>query len=121
MKKTILAITVLVAMAQSSMARDAYDKTFDSIYVAQKIYYSLDAKLNKVFKSLKAKLSQKGKKVLNKSESEWVVSRDHTCAYPETNSVNIACAVSETRSRLHFLEDRVRECEEIGCKIEKLR
>lgn len=121
MKKTILTITVLLAITQSSMARDAYDKTFDSIYVAQKIYYSLDAKLNKVFKRLKAKLSQKGKKVLNKSESEWVVSRDHKCAYPATNSVNIDCAVSETKIRLHFLEDRVRECKELGCKIDKLR
>ena len=32
MKKTILTITVLVAMTQSSMARDEYDKTPDFTY-----------------------------------------------------------------------------------------
>lgn len=121
MKKTILTIAILVAMTDVSIARDEYNKTFDSIYVAQKIYYSLDAKLNKVFNKLKAKLSKEGKKVLIKSENTWVTNRDHKCAYPETNSVNIGCAVSETKSRLHFLEDRVRECEELGCKIDKLK
>jgi len=119
--KNILLIAIIMGMtSQSSMARDEYDKTFDSIYVAQKIYYSLDAKLNKVYKSLKNKLSKKGKKVLAKSEANWVVERDHKCAYPATSSVNIGCAVSETKDRLHFLEDRVRECEELGCKINKL-
>lgn len=121
MKKIILTSVILVAMTQSITARDAYDKTFDSIYTSQKIYYSLDAKLNKVFNKLKNRLSKHGKKVLMKSESRWVSDRDHKCAYPETNSVNIECAVSETRSRLHFLEDRVRECEELGCKVDKLK
>ena len=51
---------------------------------------------------------------------KWVEDRDHKCAFPETNSVNIGCAVSETKDRLHFLEDRVRECEELGCKEDRL-
>jgi uncharacterized protein YecT (DUF1311 family) len=119
--KKIFLITIIVGfISQSLSARDEYDKTFDSIYVAQKIYYSLDAKLNRVFAKLKSKLSSEGKKALNKSENRWVQARDHKCAFPATNSVNIRCAVSETKARLHFLEDRVRECEELGCKINKL-
>ncbi len=119
--KKILAMALLIGfISQSAIARDEYDRTFDSIYVAQKIYYSLDKKLNKVYSKLRKKLSKEGKKVLSKSEAEWVTSRDHKCAYPETNSVNIGCAVYETKERLHFLEDRLRECEELGCKIHKL-
>jgi uncharacterized protein YecT (DUF1311 family) len=120
MKKILTIAVVIGIMSQSLSARDEYDRTFDSIYVAQKIYYSLDAELNKVFTKLKGKLSKKGKKILNKSEMKWVEDRDHKCAFPETNSVNIECAVSETKDRLHFLEDRVRECEELGCKEDKL-
>ena len=119
--KKILAIALVIGfISQSLIARDKYDRTFDSIYVAQKIYYSLDRKLNKVFSKLKLKLTAKGKKALVKSEDRWISKRDHKCAFPETQSVNIQCAVSETKSRLHFLEDRVRECEELGCKIDKL-
>jgi len=120
MRKILLIVIILGITSSSVMARDEYDKTFDSIYTAQKIYYSLDAKLNKVYKNLKNELSKSGRKVLARSEAKWVVERDHKCAYPRTHSVNIDCAVYETRARLHFLEDRVRECEEIGCKINRL-
>jgi uncharacterized protein YecT (DUF1311 family) len=120
MKKILTVALFIGIMSQSVSARDEYDRTFDSIYVAQKIYYSLDAKLNKVFAKLKNKLSKNGKKRLNKSEVKWVEERDHKCAFPQTNSVNIGCAVSETKERLHFLEDRVRECEELGCKEDRL-
>ena len=81
----------------------------------------LDKKLNKTYNKLRKKLSKKGKQALSKSEAQWVTNRDHNCAYPETHSVNIGCAVSETKERLHFLDDRVRECEELGCKIDKLK
>ncbi len=121
MKKVLIISLIIGFVVQFAVARDKYDRTFDSIYVAQKIYYSLDKKLTEVYKRLKSKLSKKGKRVLIKSEQRWVSDRDHKCAYPETNSVNIDCAVYETKKRLHFLEDRVRECEEIGCKINKLR
>ncbi len=119
--KKILATTIIIGfISQPLIARDEYDRTFDSIYKTQKIYYSLDKKLNKVFGKLKNKLSTKGKRVLMKSENKWVQKRDHNCAFPETHSVNIECAVSETKWRVHFLEDRLRECEELGCKIERL-
>ncbi len=119
--RKILIISLLIGfILQTAVARDRYDKTFDSIYVAQKIYYSLDKRLTQIYKKLKSKLSKKGKKVLIKSEERWIVDRDHRCAYPETNSVNVDCAVYETKKRLHFLEDRLRECEEIGCKIDRL-
>lgn len=119
--RKILVISLLIGFAtQSVEARDRYDRTFDSIYMANKIYYSLDKRLTKIYNKLKSKLSKKGKRVLIKSEEEWIIKRDHKCAYPETNSVDINCAVYETKRRLHFLEDRVRECEEIGCKINKL-
>jgi uncharacterized protein YecT (DUF1311 family) len=120
MKKLFIGIIIIGVLSQLLSARDEYDRTFDSIYVSQKIYYSLDAKLNKVFSKLKKKLSAKGKQRLKWSEAKWIKKRNRRCAFPETNSVNIECAVSETRARLHFLEDRVRECEEIGCKIKKL-
>lgn len=120
MKKTLIVILIFGFTSQLLIARDKYDRTFDSIYVAQKIYYSLDAKLGKVFMKLKKKLSSQGKRILKRSENRWISKRDHKCAFPATNSVNVDCAVSETRIRLHFLEDRLRECEEIGCKIGKL-
>ena len=121
MRKILIIALLVGCVSQSTIARDEYDKTFDSLYVAQKIYYSLDKQLNKVYDKLIKKLSKNGKEALTKSEKQWVTDRDHKCAYPETYSVNINCAVSETKERLHFLEDRVRECEEIGCKIDKLK
>ncbi len=120
MKKILLISLLAGFVLQSVEARDEYDRTFDTIYVARKIYYSLDKKLNEVYSKLKSKLSKDGRKALIKSEAQWVTDRNHKCTYPETNSVNIDCSVSETRKRLHFLEDRLRECEEVGCKINKL-
>ena len=121
MKKILIIAIVMGFTSQSVMARDKYDRTFDSIYMAQKIYYSLDKKLNLVFSQLKNELPSKGKAILNKSENQWISKRDHKCAFPATNSVDISCAISETKARLHFLEDRLRECEETGCKIKNLQ
>ncbi len=118
--KKIFLIGYIIIGFQFINAKDAYDITFDSIYMANKIYYSLDKELNRVFVKLKKKLSYKGKRILIKSQKRWIKSRNYKCAFPETNSVNIGCAIEETKNRLHFLEDRLRECEEIGCKIDRL-
>jgi len=120
MKKLLTAGAIVLTLAQAIQARDAYDRVFDSIYVAHKIYYSLDKELNSVFKRLNRYLNSRGKRVLRESEDDWIYRRDHRCAFPETNSVNINCAVKMTRERLNFLRERFRECQEIGCKIEKL-
>jgi len=120
MKKLLLITIFAFTALQSAQARDAYDRTFDSIYMAQKIYYSLDRELNHVYKKLRHYLSARGKRLLKENENEWIYRRDHRCAFPETDSVNIDCAVKMTRKRLNFLRERIRECQEIGCKLSKL-
>jgi len=120
MKKLAIISAILFALSIQSPARDIYDITFDSLYKANKIYYSLDKELGRVYRRLKRYLSPQGRRILNRSEKEWIVRRDHRCAFPETHSVNIDCAIRETRERLYFLRERLRECQEIGCRIDRL-
>ncbi len=120
MKKLII-IGILIGFSlQVLNARDSYSRTFDSIYTAQKIYYSLDKDLNRYYKKLKYKLNRRGKRILANSEADWMERRNHRCAYPRTSSVNINCAIKKTRERLYFLQDRLRECQEIGCRNDRL-
>ena len=120
MKKVIVFLIVAFVSSQAIQARDSYDRTFDSIYVAEKIYYSLDKELGRNYKRLIHRLSPRGKRLLRSSERDWIYRRDHRCAYPSTNSVNIDCAVRMTRQRLYFIKERLRECQEVGCRLNRL-
>ncbi|WP_457603133.1 hypothetical protein [Nitratifractor sp.] len=53
-------------------------------------------------------------------ERDWIYRRDHWCACLETHSVDIDCAIRETRERLRFLEARLRESETVEGWIERL-
>ncbi len=120
MKKMVAFLVIAFAFSQTVQARDSYDRTYDSIYIANKIYYSLDKELGRNFRKLRHYLSPRGKRLLKESENDWIYRRDHRCAYPSTNSVNINCAVRVTRQRLYFLKERLRECQEVGCKLNRL-
>ncbi len=118
MRKTIIVIAIFSFTSLfARFNKDIYDITYDSIYFGQKIYYSLDKELTYVYKRL-ARIMRRDKNILVKSEQAWIKRRDHACAFPETNSVNIQCAIRYTRKRLYFLKERLRECQEVGCKIE---
>ena len=120
MYKIILKTIFILFLTQTLQARDdIYSQTFDSIYVAQKIYYSLDKKLNRTYSSLKRHLGRNGKRILINTSKEWIYRRNHLCSFPRTSSVDIGCAVRMTRQRVYFLEDRLRECQEIGCKLNR--
>ena len=119
MKKVVSVLALLsITFVSAKFDRDIYDITYDSIYKANKIYYSLDKELSKVYKKIR-KLMKRDKNILIKSEQAWIKKRDHDCAYPNTHSVNIDCAVKYTRDRLYFLKERLRECQESGCKADK--
>ncbi len=120
MKKSIVSLIVIFTFFQTLQARDSYDRTFDSIYVARKIYISLDRELGRNYKRLLHYLSPRGRRLLRSSERDWIYRRDHRCAYPSTNSVNIDCAVRMTRQRLYFIKERLRECQEVGCRLNRL-
>jgi len=118
MKKIFAFIFGLTVLCNVANAGDIYDETFDSIYEAQKVYYDLDRELGRVYHELRRYLDYRGREVLKASEKAWISRRDHRCAFPETHSVNIECAIRETRNRLFFLRERLQECRSYGCRIE---
>ncbi|WP_456433594.1 lysozyme inhibitor LprI family protein [Nitratifractor sp.] len=111
---------LILCSVTAAQADDIYDRTFDTIYLSNRVYVALDNRLANVYRRLRRYLGPQGRRILVTSEKDWIHRRDHRCAYPETHSVDIACAIRETRERLRFLEARLRECETVGCRIDRL-
>ncbi len=114
MKKAIF-LSVAMVLSSVSYADNCArpQNTFDSLYCARKVFFSLDDELNLKYKSLMKKLNKTGKKQLKRSQLAWIRERNSECVVD--NAVIVSCAVEMTRERVHFLNDRLHECKSVGC------
>ncbi|WP_218081248.1 lysozyme inhibitor LprI family protein [Anthocerotibacter panamensis] len=124
MKSLLLAVLCLLAplptLAQQNCDRPTDD--FDGLYCLNKIYIETDAELNQVYRDLAPRLTPKGRSRLKETQLAWIEDRNSSCSRKIDSGfyVNLSCATSLTRSRLQFLQERVRECKSSGCLPSKL-
>ena len=97
---------------------DTARNTYDDIYCTNKVYASADNDLNKNYKLLRAKLTENQKAILKKSQLRWIRERDDECT--TSTGVNVECRLRTTQERNHWLQERLRECNTIGCKTSRL-
>lgn len=121
MKKILLAF--LCGFGVTAVYADNCDttrNTYDDIYCTNKIYASADADLNKNYQALRAKLNTAQKNTLKKSQLAWIRQRDAECTDSNRNSVDVQCRLQTTQERNHWLQERLRECQTVGCKTSRL-
>ena len=97
---------------------------FDELYCARKIFFDLDDELNRYYKLLMEELNNEQKALLKQGQLAWIKERDSSCTSVDEHgvgSVIVSCAVKTTRERLHFLQERCRECQTVGCMTGKLK
>ncbi|MGJ8758600.1 lysozyme inhibitor LprI family protein [Acinetobacter sp. HC8-3S] len=99
---------------------DKTRNTYDDIYCTNKIYASADADLNKNYQQLRHLLNETQQKILKKSQLAWIHYRDEQCSDDRQNSVDVQCRLSTTQERDHWLLERLRECQTVGCKTTRL-
>ncbi|TCB79985.1 lysozyme inhibitor LprI family protein [Acinetobacter sp. ANC 4173] len=121
MRKIILAL-LCGAMATFSYADncDNARNTYDDIYCTNKIYASADADLNKNYQQLRKQLNAAQQKTLKKSQLAWIRQRDAECTDDAQSTVNVQCRLTTTQDRNHWLQERLRECQTVGCKTSRL-
>lgn len=110
------------AMATLSYADncDNARNTYDDIYCTNKIYASADADLNKNYQLLRKQLNETQQKILKKSQLAWIRHRDAECTDDVQSSVNVQCRLTTTQERNNWLQERIRECQTVGCKTTRL-
>ncbi|PIE44705.1 MAG: hypothetical protein CSA45_05645 [Gammaproteobacteria bacterium] len=115
--KKICCITLLLTAASVAFADNCArpQNTFDSLYCARKIFFSLDDDLNKSYQALRKQLNAEGKARLKNSQLKWIAARNSACVVESRGAVIVDCAVEMTRERLYFLKDRLHECNSVGC------
>ena len=99
---------------------DRTRNTYDDIYCANKVFASADADLNKNYRALMAKLNSSQKNQLKAAQRAWIKSRDLQCSNDDTQTVYVNCNLEQTRERNHWLQERLRECQTVGCKSSAL-
>ena len=121
MYKIILALFCsLIASLSFADNCDNTRNTYDDIYCTNKIYASADADLNKNYQALRAKLNTAQRNMLKKSQLAWIRQRDAECTDSNRNSVDVQCRLQTTQERNHWLQERLRECQTVGCKTSRL-
>ena len=93
--------------------------TYDDIYCTNKVYASADAELNKNYQKLRTKLTTAQKNILKTSQLGWIRERDEQCT--TDTGVDVSCRLETTQDRNHWLIERLRECDTVGCKTNTLR
>lgn len=120
MKKVILGLASLLisSFALANNCENARN-TYDDVYCSDKIFASADADLNKNYQALRAQLDTNQKTVLKKSQLAWIRKRDSNCS--SESAVYVRCSLEETQQRNAWLVERIRECNTVGCKSNRLR
>lgn len=121
MRKIVFAF--LCSLVMTSVYADNCDSarnTYDDIYCTNKIYASADVDLNKNYQALRVKLNTAQKNILKKSQLAWIRQRDANCTDSNRNSVDVQCRLQTTQERNHWLQERLRECQTVGCKTSRL-
>ena len=94
--------------------------TYDDIYCTNKIYASADDDLNKNYQHLRHQLNNTQQKILKKSQLAWIRYRDAECTNDLQSTVDVECRLNMTQERNHWLLERIRECDTVGCKTTRL-
>jgi uncharacterized protein YecT (DUF1311 family) len=121
MKKLLKLFLIGILTGATAAAADNCERprnTFDSLYCARKIFFTLDDDLNRYYRLLREQLDAAGTARLKQGQLAWIRDRDSQCT--RDNAVIVACAVDRTRERLHFLQERYRECQSVGCMPDRL-
>lgn len=120
MKKIVFAFLCFGITAVYADNCDSARNTYDDIYCTNKIYASADADLNKNYQALRAKLNTAQRNTLKKSQLAWIRQRDAECTDSNRNSVDVQCRLQTKQERNHWLQERLRECQTVGCKTSRL-
>ena len=104
----------------AAIAAFFYNIKYDDIYCTNKIYASADADLNKNYQQLRQQLNETQQKILKKAQLVWIRHRDASCTDSQQNSVDVQCRLTTTQERNHWLLERLRECQTVGCKTTRL-
>ncbi|AIL74438.1 lysozyme inhibitor LprI family protein [Acinetobacter baumannii] len=120
MKKIVFAFLCFGITTAYADNCDSARNTYDDIYCTNKIYASADADLNKNYQALRAKLNTAQRNTLKKSQLAWIRQRDAECTDSNRNSVDVQCRLQTTQERNHWLQERLRECQTVGCKSSRL-
>lgn len=92
---------------------------FDSVYCFSKVYLGEDARLNDNYGTLRGLLTSGQRGTLRDAQRGWIAYRDRECMTAPT-TVNVDCALDETRARADFLQARITECRTVGCAASRL-
>ncbi|HHY2118401.1 TPA: lysozyme inhibitor LprI family protein [Acinetobacter baumannii] len=120
MKKIVFAFLCFGITTVYADNCDSARNTYDDIYCTNKIYASADADLNKNYQALRAKLNTAQRNTLKRSQLAWIRQRDAECTDSNRNSVDVQCRLQTTQERNHWLQERLRECQTVGCKTSRL-
>jgi len=92
---------------------------FDSVYCFSKVFLGEDARLNDNYGTLRSLLNSGQRSTLRDAQRGWIAYRDRACMSGPT-TVNVDCALRETRNRADFLQARITECRTVGCATSRL-
>ena len=102
---------------------DLTRNSYDAVHCDNKVYANADNELNKVYQQLRKKLNTSQKNVLKQSQLAWIRDRDASCTSQSNVGQVIAtrCQLSKTQERNSWLRERLRECNTLGCKTNRLK
>src|SRR5690349_21907885 len=119
----LLIAGLAIPLGSASARADCGAKNeFEDVYCYAKQYIASDDALNVTYKALVAKLNDKEKAALKKSQLAWIKKRNAECGSTDSEgySVDLSCAVDFTDNRTQFLKDHQAECDAGKCDADKL-
>lgn len=101
---------------------DAPQAGFDEVHCFAKSYIDLDKKLTSQYQKLMRSIDPSLQSVLKISQRNWLIKRDGQCySYGQDGgSVNMTCAIRETKNRIEFLNQNIAICRKSECAVGKL-
>ncbi len=123
-KKLLLGLgLVSICLAAHADNCDHARNSLDAIHCNNIIYQKADKELNSTYQQLVKKLKVNEKKTLRSAQIRWIKQRDQACTMNSVDMrevIDSACLLDQTTSRTNWLNDRLRECNTVGCMKSKL-
>jgi len=122
MKRLILILSLIFSPLAIGDNCDKPRDDFDGLYCLNKVFQEADKELNKAYKELRGFLNKAQRNQLKKTQISWIKQRNNNCSLRQNNGfyVDLNCTTKTTVSRIHTLNDRIRECNATGCQSSKL-
>lgn len=119
-KSAAIGLALLLPVAAQADNCDQGNLTgFDSVYCFSKVFLGEDTRLNDNYGTLRGLLDGSQRTILRDAQRGWIAQRDRLCMSGPT-TVNVNCALRETRGRADFLQARITECRTVGCATSRL-